>query len=130
MTPITTCGSFDTIEPHRYLLDEIFADVNAGHNVVSTVFIECRAMYRPDGPQELRAVGEIEFVNRIAAVSASGLYGPCRIAAGVVGAADLTFGNAVEVVRDAQISASAIKPAGMPARTCQSHAIAATALVS
>ena len=58
---------------HRYLLDEIVADVNAGHNVVSTVFIECGAMYRAEGPQALRTVGETEFVNGIAAMSASGL---------------------------------------------------------
>ena len=90
---------------HRYLLDEILADVNAGHNVVSTVFIECGAMYRAEGPQALRAVGETEFVNGVAAMSASGLYGPCRIAAGIVGAADLTLGSAVDVVLDAQKSA-------------------------
>src|ERR1041384_6691621 len=59
----------------RYLLDEILEDVGAGHNVVSTVFIECGAMYRADGPEILRPVGETEFVNGIAAMSASGLYG-------------------------------------------------------
>lgn len=30
----------------RYLLDEILDDVGAGHNVVSTVFIECGAMFK------------------------------------------------------------------------------------
>jgi len=70
---------------HRYLLDEIRADINAGHNIVSTVFIECGAMYRTDGPQPFRVVGETEFVNGVAAMSASGLYGACRIAAGIVG---------------------------------------------
>ncbi|MCB1740144.1 MAG: amidohydrolase, partial [Gammaproteobacteria bacterium] len=48
---------------HKYLLDEILADVYAGHNVVSTVFIECGAMYRTSGPETLRVVGETEFVN-------------------------------------------------------------------
>src|SRR5262245_63508536 len=45
----------------RYLLDEILEDVGAGHNVVSTVFIECGAMFKPDGPEALRPVGETEF---------------------------------------------------------------------
>ena len=56
----------------RYLLDEILEDARSGHNVVSTVFIECGAMFKPDGPEALRPVGEIEFVNGIAAMSASG----------------------------------------------------------
>src|SRR5262245_60214192 len=89
----------------RYLLDEILADAGAGHNVVSTVFLECGAMYRTDGPAELRPVGETEFVNGIAAMSASGLYGTSRIAAGIVGTADLRLGAAVGEVLDAQIAA-------------------------
>jgi predicted TIM-barrel fold metal-dependent hydrolase len=89
----------------RYLLDEILDDVGAGHNVVSTVFIECGAMYRPDGPQALRPVGETEFVNGIAAMSASGLYGPTRVAAGIVGTADLRLGAAVGEVLDAHLAA-------------------------
>jgi L-fuconolactonase len=90
---------------HCYLLDELLADINAGHNIVSTVFIECGAMYRSDGPEHLRVVGETEFVKGIAAMSASGLYGACRIAAGIVGTADLTLGAAVAEVLDAQILA-------------------------
>jgi len=90
---------------HKYLLDEILADVNAGHNIVSTVFIECAAMYKTDGPEAFRVVGETEFVNGIAAMSASGLYGDCRIAAGIVGSADLNAGAAVGAVLDAHIQA-------------------------
>src|SRR5271165_5344638 len=77
----------------RYLLHELVADVGAGHNVRSTVFIEARAMYRPDGPEGLRPVGEVEFVQGLAAASASGVYGPCRAAAGIVGRADLKLGD-------------------------------------
>jgi len=92
-------------ETHRYLLDEILRDLNSGHNVRSTVFVECFAMHRADGPPEMRAVGETEFVNGIAAMSASGNYGETRVAAGIVGAADLTRGNAVGEVLDAHIAA-------------------------
>ena len=60
----------------RYLLHELAADIHSGHNVRSTVFIEARAMYRADGPEEMRPVGEVEFVQGLAAASASGLYGP------------------------------------------------------
>ncbi len=89
----------------RYLLDEILEDVGAGHNVVSTVFIECGAMFKPDGPEALRPVGETEFVNGIAAMSASGIYGKTRIAAGIIGTADLRLGDAAAAVLDAQIAA-------------------------
>src|SRR5580765_3428805 len=78
----------------RYLIDEIVADVSAGHNIVSTVFIECGAMFKQDGPEALRPVGETEFVNGIAAMSASGLYGKTRIAAGIIGTANLRLGAA------------------------------------
>jgi L-fuconolactonase len=90
---------------HRYLLDELLADLNTGHNIVATVFEECHSMYRADGPPEMRAVGETEFVAGIAAMSASGNYGKTRVAAGIVGAADLTLGEAVEPVLVAQLRA-------------------------
>lgn len=94
----------NTIQP-RYLLDEIVADVSSGHKIVSTVFIECGAMFRADGPENFRCVGETEFVNGIAAMSASGNYGPSRIAAAIVGTCDLRIGDAAADVLDAQIAA-------------------------
>ena len=48
----------------RYLLEEMLADLGGGHNIVSTVFIECGAMFRADGPEEMKCVGETEFVKR------------------------------------------------------------------
>lgn len=95
---------FERTSP-RYLLDEILEDLNSGHNVVSTVFIECGAMYKPDGPEELRVVGETEFVNGLAAMSASGEYGPQRVAAGIISTADMMLGAAVGDVLDAHIAA-------------------------
>lgn len=90
---------------HKYLLDEILADLNAGHNVVSTVFIECGAMYKTDGPEAYRSVGETEFVNGVAAMSASGLYGDRRVAAGIVGAVNLDIGAEAGDVLDAHVQA-------------------------
>ena len=90
---------------HRYLLEELLADLRSGHNVVATVFAECHAMYRADGPEAFRPVGETEFVTGIAAMSASGLCGPIRVAAGIVGFADLTLGDRVEPVLEAHIQA-------------------------
>ena len=100
----------------RYLLDELLADIGnnaaagqeigVGHNVVSTVFVECGSMYRANGASSLRPVGETEFVQGIAAMSASGRYGPTRVASGIVGYADLTLGRHVKAVLEAHVAAS------------------------
>src|ERR1051326_6332693 len=90
---------------HRYLLHDLLADAGSGHNVTQTVFIECTACYRADGAAAMRPVGETEFVNGIAAMSARGGYGPIRVAAGIGGCADLTLGAAVEEVLAAHLMA-------------------------
>ncbi|MCA1326329.1 amidohydrolase family protein [Herbaspirillum sp. alder98] len=89
----------------RYLLDELSADLGAGHNVVGTVFVQCRTMYRQDGPLALQPVGEVEFIDGIAAESASGRHGPARACAAIVGFADLMLGEAVAPVLDALAAA-------------------------
>mgnify|MGYP000049815753 FL=1 len=90
----------------RYLLDEILQDTGSGHNVVSTVFVECGSMYRASGKPQLRPVGETEFVQGIAAMSASGQYGHTRVASGIVSHADLSLGREVKTVLDAHMAAS------------------------
>jgi predicted TIM-barrel fold metal-dependent hydrolase len=92
-------------DSRMYLLPELLADLNSGHNVLATVFIECGSMYRADGPAAMKPVGETEFVNGVAAMSASGAYGPARACAGIVGHADLMLGAAVGAVLDAHIIA-------------------------
>jgi predicted TIM-barrel fold metal-dependent hydrolase len=89
----------------RYLLDELLADTSSGHNIVATVYVQARAMYRATGPEEMRPVGETEFINGVAAMSASGIYGKTRHCAGIVGHADLTLGSRVEAVLAAHIRA-------------------------
>jgi predicted TIM-barrel fold metal-dependent hydrolase len=82
----------------RYMLDELLADTGSGHNVVATVFIECRYSYRTDGPAELRSVGEVEAVAKLAEESDRRPGNKTRVAAGIVGYADLTLGDRVEPV--------------------------------
>ena len=90
----------------RYLLRELAADINSGHNVRSTVFVEARSSYRTDGPEEMRSVGEVEFVDVIATESATGNYGPGRAAAAIIGKADLKLGDGVKLVLEALQAAS------------------------
>ena len=97
---------WDTPHRGRYLLPELLADTGGGHNIVSTVFLECRAMYRKAGPREMAALGEVEFVTGIAAMSASGGYGPCRVAEGIIGGGDLTVGARVRALLEAEIAAA------------------------
>jgi predicted TIM-barrel fold metal-dependent hydrolase len=90
---------------YRYLLHDFLADANCGHKIVATVFNECQSMYRAHGPREMRPVGEVEFCAGVAAVSDSGIYGPTRVCAGIVGFADLSLGDRVAPVLEAEIAA-------------------------
>src|SRR6185503_12641138 len=82
----------------RYLLDELLADTDTGHNILATVYVQARSMHRVAGPEEMKPVGETEFVNGVAAMCASGIYGKIRVAAGIVAHADLTLGDRVDPV--------------------------------
>jgi predicted TIM-barrel fold metal-dependent hydrolase len=91
----------------RYLLPNLAADIrDSGHNVRSTVFIEVKAFYRADGPEEMRPVGEVAYVNGLADEAASGKHGPTKIAAAIVGHADLKLGDRVAPVLEAMQAAS------------------------
>ena len=107
------------IDPHhhlwdrdnRYLFDDLLDDTESGHNIRATVYIQCRSMYRADGPVDMQAIGETEFVNGVAAMSASGFYGDIRACAGIVSHADLRIGSRVGGVLDAhaQVAGSRFK---------------------
>jgi predicted TIM-barrel fold metal-dependent hydrolase len=84
--------------PGRYLVDDLLADTASGHNIEATVFIDCRQSYRKDGPVELRPVGEVEYIARLAEQCDADHPGKTRVAAGIVGYADLTLGERVEPV--------------------------------
>ena len=95
------------IDPHhhlwdrpgnRYLMGDILADTGSGHNIVATVFVQCRAFHRADGEAAMQPVGETEFVAGVAAMSESGAYGATRLCEGIVGHADLNLGDDVERV--------------------------------
>ena len=102
------------VDPHHhlwqragndYMFHDLLADTQTGHNIVATVFVDCHSMYRKDGPAELRCVGETEFANGVAAMSASGIYGNLRACAGIVSHVDLRLGAKAGAVFDAQIAA-------------------------
>lgn len=89
---------------NRYLFDEVMADLQSGHNIVSTVHIQCHTMYRTDGPDEMKPVGETEYIGALAERSASG-HGASQVFAGIVGTTDLMLGDRVEAVLQAHLEA-------------------------
>ncbi|HET6308833.1 MAG TPA: amidohydrolase family protein, partial [Rhodopila sp.] len=91
--------------PDRYLLPDLVADLRTGHNVLATVFIQCRSEYRADGPEEMKPVGETEFVAAAAEECASGAHGVLRACAGIVGHADCQLGDRIDAVLEAHIQA-------------------------
>ena len=93
----------EPIAYQQYLLPELLDDLTSGHNVQSTVFIEVSAEYRPAGPEEMRSVGEVEFVESLVSKREAGSP---RTAAGIIGKADLKLGNNVRPVLEALAAAS------------------------
>lgn len=85
----------------HYTFDQLHTDLLSGHNVIGTVFMECGAFYNAAASDAMKPVGEVEFVNGVAAQSASGLYGQLQACAAIIGHADLTLGSRVEDVLDA-----------------------------
>lgn len=81
-------------EQHRYFVEEFAADLAAsGHRVIATVAEDCGAMFRADGPEHLRCIGETEFMVGMAAAAASGKYTRCRVGAAFVAQVNLTLGE-------------------------------------
>ncbi len=82
---------------NNYLLADLWEDTGSGHNVMKTVFVECRSSYLTEGPESMKPLGETEFVVEIAEQSSRGTKEQARIA-GIVAHADLTQGGAVKDV--------------------------------
>jgi L-fuconolactonase len=91
---------------NRYMPDDYLEDVGAGHRIVASVYCETQAFSRKDGPEVLRPLGEVEFANGIAAMTATGRYGECRVNAGIVGHANLTHGSKVGELLDRCMAAA------------------------
>ena len=89
----------------KYYLNELLGDLTSGHNIVATVFLQCLSAYRSSGPEEMRPVGETEFVASVA-VEAERRKAPARVCAGIVGHVDLRHGEKVDSVLEAHIEAS------------------------
>lgn len=94
------------VKTSRFMIDEYVEQTGQGHNVIGSVAVAGHWMWRADGPQELRPLGETEFFNGQAAMSSTGLYGPVSVAAGLVGTADLSLGDDARVVLEAHIRAA------------------------
>lgn len=93
------------VDPHHHLwerpgahygVDDYLADA-AGHRLESTVFVECTTSYRPDGPDELKPLGETAFACAMA-IQAEARPSSARLCAGIVGYVDLGLGAAVESI--------------------------------
>jgi L-fuconolactonase len=98
---------------HEYLLPQYINDIRSGHHVTSSVYVESSAMFNIDAPGPFQPIGETEFANGMAAISASGLYGDFRAAAAIVAFADLTLGDAVRPVLEAHSAAGGKRFAGI-----------------
>jgi L-fuconolactonase len=92
--------------PSGYMLDDLLQDLRAGHNIASTVVVECRYAYRKYGADELKPVGEVEFLESVGDRVTADPTIKARVAAAIVGHADLLLGDAVAPVLEAHMAAS------------------------
>ena len=83
----------------RYLTEEYGADIRSGHAVRASVYMQALTRYRRSGPEELKPVGETEYVAQATDTSVA------RVAAGIVGYADLRHGAAVRETLEAHVKA-------------------------
>ena len=95
-----------------YLRDDFLRDASGGHRIVSSVAVECGAMYREGGAPELRPVGETEFLEGIAAEN-SRAGNDTAVAVGIVAYADLSLGDDVAGVLEAHREASPTRLRGI-----------------
>jgi L-fuconolactonase len=91
---------------YRYLFPELLADVGSGHNIRATCYEQAREMYRADGPEELKSLGETQFVSGVSAMSASGKYGPTHCITGIIGFVDLRLGSRAKGILERHIAVS------------------------
>jgi predicted TIM-barrel fold metal-dependent hydrolase len=89
------------VDNAHYTFNQLHAHLSSGHNIIGTVFMECGAFYNSSYGESLKPVGEVEYVNGVAAQSACGLYGPSRYCAGIVSHTDLMLGSKAGEVLDA-----------------------------
>jgi len=89
-----------------YLLPDILGDIGGGHKRQGHRVHRMPArIIGPASPKpETFRWERVEFVNGISAMSASGGYGPARVAAAIVGHADLRLGEKVQNVLEQQIA--------------------------
>ncbi|KAA1003751.1 amidohydrolase family protein [Paraburkholderia panacisoli] len=85
-----------------YLLDEYLRDAHSGHNITASVYMQALTRYRQSGPDELRPVGEVEYV---AGATAPIQRDKPQVAKGIVGYADLRRGAAARAVLETHLQA-------------------------
>lgn len=82
-----------------YHTGDLLADIASGHDIRATVFVECKTHYDMDAPAELAPAGELRFA-LAEALDAQRKGARTRVAAALVGNADLALGTDVGCVLD------------------------------
>jgi L-fuconolactonase len=120
--PIIDAHHHLRIQPtQHYLLEDYLADIQSGHKITATVYLESRVFMKPDGPEVLRPIGEIEYANGVGAMGASGFFGPERVCAAIIGYADFRLGDAVAQYFDRALEIASERFRGVRQVTIEHH---------
>jgi predicted TIM-barrel fold metal-dependent hydrolase len=88
------------------LLGELFQDISGGHNIIQTVCVESESIEKYDAPESLRPLEETRFIHTATTGRLTARYGEAKIAAAIVGHADLRLGAAVKPLLEAHLAIS------------------------
>ncbi len=86
---------------NRYLLEDLWEDTERGHKIVKTIFVECGQGYYNDGPEEMKPVGETEFV--VSVSKEASLDNSKAQIGGIVSYADMMLGSSAKEVLEAHL---------------------------
>ena len=112
------------IDPHHHLWDvesafyhapELVADVNSGHRVLATVFVECKAHFDADAPAGFAPVGETRFAVAQAQDAARLPRGHAGLVQGIVAYGD-PFAADPQAVLEAHLEAGQGRMRGVRVR--------------
>ena len=104
--------------PKNYLLEDLLDDLNSGHNIASTIAVECGYGYRQTGPEEFKPVGETAFLESVAERTANDPAIKPRIVSAIVGHANLALGDGVVPVLEAAFAVFGTRRRGTAAARC------------
>jgi predicted TIM-barrel fold metal-dependent hydrolase len=90
----------------KYLAEELLEDLLCGHNITSSIYMECGYGYDQTLPKHLAPIGETRLIDQFADDVLSRTNGRIHACKAIVGYADLSRGDSVKEVLECHLEQS------------------------